>query len=204
MTFPNTQPVLPAEAVPSNVEEYFINEQPQRLFPRNQNSNFGTVRKVITDEIQLAVETLSELFSELFVTTASGYLGLWEREVGLPDGSAALSVDDRRLRLLTRVARGPFTRTRRREVVERFIAATFGAGTDFGSSGIELTSGGVPMFSGVSSLAGTYSIVEDVEDFSYEVRILDTITVDLIGLTRELTWLTPAGISFTIVSTPAP
>jgi hypothetical protein len=47
-------------------------------------------------------------------------------------------------------------------------------------------------------LTNTYTIVENIAGYSYDVRILNSITVDQVALIRELTRITPAGISFTI------
>lgn len=203
MTPPNEQPTLPAEGIPDDLEQLFISEQPPKLFPPNQNSNFGTIRKVLTDELQAAVDILTELVAEGSISTAVGYLGRWEDLLGLPKAPTGFSDAKRRVLLSARRQRGMFTRARRDSIIERFIADTFGAAADFLPGGIPFDGFGIPLFSGSTSLIGTYRVYEDVRNFSYELWILSTITPDIARLTRELTWLTPSGISFTIDNTHA-
>lgn len=201
MPMPNAQPVLPAEGVPTNLEEYFTNNQPPRLFPTNQNSNFGTIRKVITDEIQIGADDLSGLFNELFVSTASGYLGLWEDQMGLPKAAAGRTTAQRRVFIGNRLRISPFTRTRRRELVESFITATFGGAMEFTPGGVPLDGAGIPLFSEYASVSTLYTITED-SAFHYIVNIVPTVDPDIVGLTRELTWMTPGGITFSITRNP--
>lgn len=198
------QPTLPAEGTYTEVEKDFIDLQPPGLWPENQDSNFGQVRKVITDIVQECVDEINHLSAEAYIATADEYLGLWEEIVHVPISPAGKTTTERRTIAGPRLHYGAFTRTRRREIVESFIIATFGESVALTSSGVELTSGGVPLYSGTFSLTGTYNIVEDVENFSYDVRILDTVTVDADALEKELERITPAGISFTITFTPTP
>lgn len=203
MALPNTQPALPPEGMISDIEAQIISEQPQRLYPTNQNSNFGAIRGVIAAELSDAVQLLDELYNELFIPTSVGYLSRWEGQAGLPRAVAGFSDDHRRTLLLSRRARGPFTRKRVRDTVTKFIEDTFGTGVDFGAGGIPLVGAGVPLFSGISSIIGTFRVYEDVQAFAYSVWIQSTVTPDIAGLTRELTWLTPSGIAFTIDNTHA-
>jgi hypothetical protein len=196
MAIPNPQPTLPAEGVYTESERLFIAEEPLGLFPGNQNSNWGLLRGVLTDEIEIIVGQLNALFNEMFIETSSALLTNWEEQAGIPNGSG---FDDghRRTSIESRRIRAPFTRTRRKELVERYIGDTFGTPASFDGSGISLV-GGIPLHSTTGVVTSFYSIIEDVENFSYEVQISNSVDPDITGLTRELAWMTPAHISFTI------
>lgn len=199
-------PTIPVEGTYGDVERNFIENSPEGMWPDNQDSNFGQIRKVLCDELQLMVDKLTILADELFIETATGAetLMLWERLLGVPIEPTGKSDAERRSILAPRLVYGPFTRTRRREIVEGFIISTFGESAALTTSGLELTAAGVPLFSGVFSLTGTYNIVENVSNFTYDVRILNTITIDEDGLRRELDRITPAGITYTITYTATP
>lgn len=196
MPFPNDQPTLPVEAALSETERLFISEEPPNLFPGNQNSNWGLIRKIITDQVEIARGYLDDLHNEMFVETSSGLLPDWETQQGLP---VSTNLDDahRRTAIASRVIQTPFTRTRRKNIVERFINDTFGTPASFSSGGISL-SGGIALHSEFGDVSSLYHIVENVENFSYEVQISNSVDPDLVGLERELLWFTPAHISFTI------
>jgi hypothetical protein len=197
------QPAAPAEGALNEIEQLIDAEQPLGLWPHNQNSNYGMVRKVIGDQIQSAVDTLSDLYDETFVDTALGYLGVWERELGLPRGTTQ-STSHRRTLIHSRRSIAPFTRSRRKATVERFLLDTItGESTAFSSSGIPLTAGGVTLYSGAQSMTGLYRIYENISNFSYDVRIKNTVTPDIAGLLRELNHITPSGISLVLDNTPA-
>jgi len=199
------QPTLPPEGVFSQAEISFMDDSPPGLFPENQDSNFGfIIRKLFSNYIQDLIGKEQTVYNERFVDTSTQFLDEWERQENLPQNPTTLTIPQRRNTILSRVRKGPFTRTRRAATVEDFITATFGESASFGTTGIAITSTGIPLYSGVTSLTGTYRIVENISGFSYQVRILNTITVDTAGLTRELTRITPAGISFTILSTSTP
>jgi hypothetical protein len=199
------QPTLPAEGEFTEAELNFMEESPPGLFPENQDSNFGLIiRKIFTDQMQLVADQQTTLYNERFVDTSEEFLDEHERSYGLPVAPVGRTLQERRTDVMLRIQVGPFTRTRRQMIVEQFITATFGNPLQLTPDGIPLVAGGVPLFSEASSLTGLYAIVEDIPDFSYEVRIKDTVTPDVVGLTRELNRITPAGISFTVVSVPVP
>lgn len=199
-TMPNPQPDLPVEGVYTDIELLMISEEPGGLFPENQNSNYGTLRKILSEPLQDAIDTLVMLLNELFISTANDFLGKWENELGLPDGSS-LSVDARRARLSSRMTLGAFTRTRRKNIVESYIQATFGTPAQFSPGGLSLL-GGIELHSESGDVTSMYTITEDVENFSYNVNIVPTVDPDIANLTRDLEWLTPAHISFTITRNP--
>jgi hypothetical protein len=193
------QPTLPVEGEFSDAEIAFIEDSPPGLFPENQDSNFGyIIRKGFTDEIQILSTQQQTIYNERFVATSQTYLSMWELEVGLPVAPTNLTIPQRRNTILSHLRKGPFTRSRRAATVENFITATFGESASFGTGGIVLVSAGVPLYSGLTSLTNTYQVVENIAGYSYDVRILNSITVDQVALIRELTRITPAGISFTI------
>lgn len=197
------QPTPPVEGAYNEIEQLIDAEQPLGLWPHNQNSNYGMVRKVLADHIQSAVDTLSDLYDETFVDTSLGYLGRWERELRLPVGTA-FSAAHRRTLAHSRRSISPFTDFRRKDIVERFLLDTLGGtATSITASGIPIVVGGITLFSGAVSLVGLYRIYENVPNFSYSVRIKNSVTPDIAGLLRELTHITPAGISFAVDNTPA-
>jgi hypothetical protein len=183
----------------SDLERLFIAEQPKFLWPENQDSNFGILRKVLTDHPQLTVDQLNALYLEMFVLTSVAYLGRWEEQVGLPANPTA-SITLRRAMVLERLSKRLFTRTRRREIVERFLQNTLGEAVQLTPEGVALTPEGVPLYSGeLESVLNLYFITEDIETFHYTVYIASTATPNEDSLIRELLFLTPAGISFEIV-----
>lgn len=197
MPITKNQPTLPAEIVASEAELNFIDESPPKVFPENQNSNWGLKRKNFTDQIQIAADQLDEMFSEHFVATSQSFLDEWEKQQGVPIAPTGWTLDKRRSILLGRVRYDPFTRTRRQQIIEAAISATFGGAAQFSSAGIVLDSSGVPLYSGASSLIGAYSIVEDIPNFTYTIYIQTSITPDMNALNRELSRITPSGISYT-------
>lgn len=197
---PNPQPNLPAEQAFTDIELLWLDEQPGGLFPDNQNSNYGFLRRVISDELEEARVQLDELFNEMFPESASAYLSLWEADFGLPNGSGVLTDAQRRTQILSRLLQAPFTNTRRRNLVERFITDTFGTPAAFTASGISLA-GGIPLRAAAGAVSSLYRIYENVKTYSYAVWILNTVNPDITSLTRELTWMTPSGITFTVDNT---
>lgn len=197
------QPQLPAEQEFYPLEELFIAESPPNLWPTNQNSNFGSVRRVFCGELQAGVDILTALFLERFVATASGYLSRYERELGLPINPVGLTVQMRRTRIARRMSVGTFTRTARREIVESFIeeVQSLGAPTELLPPGIALTGGGVTLYNEgvIGSIDQYYTITEYVTEFRYTVTIDSDVAIDQEALQRDLEHFTPAGINFNIV-----
>lgn len=191
------QPTLPAEAAYTDAEIAFIDLSPPGLWPDNQDSNFGQFRRVVTDITQACIDKVDRLSDEMFIATAVDYLSLWEEMTGIPVAPVGKTDADRRVILTPQVRYGPFTRARLKAMVEKYLVLTFGAAASFTPSGIPLTAGGVPLFSGVSSLTGAYRIYEDVRNFSYEVWVVSSLTPDIASLTKELNRVTPAGITVT-------
>lgn len=199
---PNTQPLLPAEGVKTDIEQLFIDEQPPNLFPSNQNSNFGFLRYVLSKTFQDAMDQLIALTNEMFIATSTDYLTRWELEMGLPQDLDGMSIALRRIFLLNRRIIAPFTRTRRRQLVELFIEETFGTVVEFTPDGIPLTPGGVSLFDDAGDVSMLYTITENITNFSYEVWVDSGVDIDQVGLQRELEWITPAHISFDITRIP--
>lgn len=197
----NTQPTLPAEGQYTEMERLFIDEQPRRILPTNQNSNFGAVRKVITDPLQECFETLRELALEMFIETASGYISLWERDLGLPPNTATLTLDQRKARILNRIRKQPFTKARRKEVIDNYIISIQGNSVQLTPAGVPLTADGVPLYSDpIPAGVDPYTITENVENFSYNVTFNESLDINVQDVARDLASITPAGINFTIGS----
>jgi hypothetical protein len=193
------QPPLPPEEEWSDAERNFLDESPPGFFPENQDSNLGLIRKLFSDRTQEAADQLTLIFSEKFVQSAVAFLDEWERQMGLSIAPSGLATLDRRTRLLGRVRKGPFTRTRRRQIVEEFIKATFGEVLTFGPEGLTIGAG-LTLHSPPGDVSSLYTIVENITGFSYTVTIDTSITVDAAGLQRELERITPAHISFTLTT----
>lgn len=197
------QPTLLPEGLFTEAELNFMSESPPGIFPENQDSNWGLIRKMWTDQIQHAIDALTYVYQEAFIQTSEDQLDEWERTYDLPHATN-LTVPQRRARLLTAARKGPFTRTKRREIIERFITATFGDSIALTPAGVPLVAAGVPLFNDVGNVLNLYSILEQVEGFSYIVFLLQGMALDMEGLIRELKRFTPAGISFSIVEVPDP
>lgn len=196
------QPNLPAPLPFTEAELNFHDEEPPRIFPENQNSNWGLIRRNFSNRMQQLINQVTFLYSEMFIDTSTDLLDKHEFEVGLPQASSALTLQQRRERVKSRLATGPFTEQRIRDLVESFIFATYGDAIQFSPAGVALTAGGVPFFSGeAGSLSSLYRVYEDYRNFSYEVWIKNTVGPDTAALLRELNRITPAGIALTLDTT---
>jgi hypothetical protein len=193
-------PDLPDEGIYGEIENSFIENSPPDLWPDNQDSNFGQIRKVVTDVLQECADFISILYLEMFVATSTRYLGLWEELAGLPVEPAGLTVEERRTSVAAILQKGPFTRTRRNTIVESFLQAGVGSPAMFTPEGISFDDddSGIALFGEGDPLAPLYNVVEDIGDFSYSVRIKNGTPVDDAALGRALTIAQPAGLSFTI------
>ena len=196
--------VLPPETALTDLERSFFESEPPGLFPQNQDSYWGQLRRVISDKLQ----EVADLFATYYLnqsakTVNEDDMTEWEQMLGIPAASGR-TLEQRRAFVLSRLIYGPFTRTRRAGVVELFIRATFGTTATLTPDGIPIPPEGIPLYAEAIDLTGTYNIIENVEAFSYEVRIRNDILLDQQGLQRELERITPAGITFTITITPAP
>lgn len=196
---------IPAETTYTDIERDFIDNEPPGLFPGDQNSYWGQVRKVFADYLQVLADALTTYYSNLDPRTVNADdITEWEQMLGIPVAAAGSSLQQRQSFATIRLERGPFTRARRIRVVEWFIRATMGASLALTPDGLPLDAAGLPLLDEMTSLVGDYAIVEDIPGFHYQVRIKDTILLDLAGLTRELTRITPAAITFDIVQVPVP
>jgi hypothetical protein len=188
------QPILPEEQPPTKAERYFISQTP-RIFPANQDSNWGQHRKVFTDAVQLLIDQQSLIWKERFVFRADTFLDEWEFQAGIPENPPGLSVGQRRLKILNRLRSGPFTDQRRIEIIEPYILATFGVSVELGPGGVSLT-GGIPLMADAGGDPRQYyRIYEDVRNFGYTVWIASALTPDIVGMLRDLKRITPAGIA---------
>lgn len=198
----STYPDLPPEQPLSDLEQIFIHESPPNLWPENQDSILGTLRRALTRPGQQISDELEQMFVEMFAPTADVWLYKHETDLGIPRETASLTTEQRRGRLLLHQRRGAFTRTNREYIVEFFITASQSAGdpTAITPEGIILSAGGVTLYNEPvpGNISGLYDIVENVTGFSYAVNISPLVTPDLEALTRELRHFTPAGISFTL------
>lgn len=191
------QPVLPAEQPPNKAERAFINDQPA-IFPPNQDSNWGVLRKAWTDQLQALIDQQTLIWAERFVQTSTTFLDEWEFMAGLPENSTGVSDSDRRLRILNRLRSGPFTDARIIDIIEPYIQATFGVSPAFTPGGLSL-SGGIPLKADATGDPKQYyRVYEDIRNFAYAVWIASVMTPDTTNMLRDLKRITPAGITVTI------
>lgn len=187
------QPPLPPEGVYSASEMAFVNDQPPELFPENQDSNFGLKRKLWTDRGQEAIAQINTIWNELFVKTSSLYLDEWERQLGLPMSPPGITLGNRRARVLARVMRGPFTKTRLWFILDTFLEPALGGDAiQLVPQGVAFDPGGLPLYSGVAVIESVYRIYENPSTFTYEVWLRSEVTPDA-QLEYELRRITPAG-----------
>jgi hypothetical protein len=156
---------IPPETAYTDIERDLIDNEPPGLFPGDQISVWGQVRKVYADYMQYNLaDVLNEWYMNLDPRTVGiGDVPEWEYMLDTPENSA-LSIERRRSFLASRREQGAFTRSRRARLVESFITATFGPATDFTPDGLPFNASGIPLYSGVTSLAGTYSIREPMDN----------------------------------------
>jgi Concanavalin A-like lectin/glucanases superfamily len=193
------QPTLPVEIAPTDAELEFMELSPFGLFPENQDSNFGLfIRKLWCDRITEIASQQTTMFNEKFPDTSMQFLDEHERQYGLPIAPSTLTLQQRRGLVLSRIRVGPFTRTRLRDTVENFITATFGGAIQLTPAGVPMDAAGVPLYADLTALTSSYHIYEYPQNSSYIIQILSSITPDIVGLTRELTRITPAHLTFTI------
>jgi len=197
------QPTLPPEQTWTQAELVFLDESPPGLFPENQDSNFGfIIRKMFSDYTQNIADIQNLLYNEHFPDTASTWLDQWEIEVGLPPNpdDPSISIDTRRSAILARIRRGPFTRTRRDDLIAKYVSTTFGNPIALVPPGVPIDSAGIPIYGESGDVSSLFDVIEDQPNFHYTVWIANTNTPNLNSLTRELKRITPAGISFNITN----
>lgn len=187
------------EGTYTDIERDFIENEPPGLLPGGQDSVWGQVRSTYAAYLQAIADTMTKWYGNLDpATVTTDDLPEWEYMLNLPQSNTALTDTARRNNVIARFGIGPFTHARREAIVQAFIAQTFGAAITFDPTGVPFVSAGTPFFSGVTNLYNTYYIIENIPGFSYEVRYLNTITLDSVGLLRELQRITPAGITLTL------
>lgn len=220
---------IPEEGNYSDVELELLDNEPPGLFPTNQDSFWGQQRKVFADYLQENfVDWLAARFADLSIDTASSdALSRWEKQLDLPDFSYR-SIELRRSIIKALLHKGYMSRAYRLYVVELFVMATMGTGPVLTPEGLEITSGGIPFlpseenFALVSAegvaipssglvldaggipMTGAINIIENITNFSYDVRIRTDLAPDVAILTEVLRRLTASGITFTVTITASP
>lgn len=194
------QPTLPPEGDFTDAELTFMDESPPGLFPENQDSNFGwIIRRVFSNFIQDLIDLQQTLYNERFVPTSTEYLDQWEIEVGLPPNPTNISIAQQRQAVLAHLAHGPFTRTRRDDVIRRYIVATFGSPIILVPEGVALVPEGIPLYSEAAGVENLFRVVEDQPNFHYTVTVSTAVDPNMTSMGRELKRITPCGISFDFV-----
>lgn len=194
-----TQPAVPPLAPLTPIEQAYIDESPANLFPENQDSNFGLKRKNFCDVLDNVSSQLDLLYNERWPNTSSDFISYHENQAGVPVNPPILTLAQRQQLVEIRYLLGPFTPLLRNAIIEYFISLVEVPGSPpaFLTSGVSLA-GGIPLFASAGPLTMYYVVVEDVENFSYAVYIDSSVNFDLVGLSRELTRITPAGITFKV------
>ena len=200
------QPIIPTQPPQVSEAEFnFMEDSPPEFFPDNPESNFGLKRRLWTTQMQEIIDQLNLTYLERFPTSSTQFIDEWEITVGLPVGTdtSEAGIAARRNRVVSRLRKSAFTDELIRQVVEGFIAVTFGAPLMLTVPGVEIPVGGLTLYGEGGNISSTYRVYHDIENFSYTVYIRSDITPDIVGLSRELTRITPAGISFTIDNSKA-
>lgn len=192
-------PVVPPVAPFTDIERDFIDNEPPGLFPIDQTSYWGQIRKVQTDLLQDLADQMAQWYRNLDPNTVDeSDISEWEFIEGLPVAPAGKSLEERRAAVISRRARGPLTRARRRAIVESFISSVVGPPLQLFPGGLALSAGGLQLFAEPGAVTTKYEIVEDIPNYTYTVSVLTSAGIDEAGLTRELTRATPAGIDFDV------
>lgn len=192
------QPILPLEEQFTDAEFIFRDDEPRRLFPENQDSNWGLLRKIFSDVIDDVHKQLETIYIEMFPQTSVEFLDEWERIAGLPRNPAGKTISERRSAVMARLQQGPFTRSRRYKLVKDFIDPTFGEAIRILPEGVALVPEGVPIYND-TPIGEYFRIIETVELFYYEIQILRPISIDELGLRNALTYIQYSGLHFQIV-----
>jgi len=225
---PEEEPAFVGEApiveVPFGEIEFAMWEnEPPDLFPMDQLSNWGTSRKLFADALQTVANQLFEWWYNLDPnTTFIEDFDEWELQLGLPVGTGTRVPELRRAMIANRLYKGPYTTTRRLRIVELFVFGTQGSEIILSPEGVEFPTDGTGMVfhSATHAAIDSYQglpltpdgnaftsegldlrvqfYVEELLPFTYDVFVASSLGVDTELLRRELTWWTPAGISFTI------
>jgi hypothetical protein len=88
-------------------------------------------------------------------------------------------------------------------VIESFLQDEFGTPTSFDPGGIAFDAAGIPMMGEGGVVKAQYRVYYSPTTYTYQVWILNSVSPDLISLTRELLHITPSGMAFTIDNTKA-
>lgn len=190
----------------SETELSWIEAEPYGLFPADQDSFWGGLRKVFADYMETNLfKKLSTYWRNLEPKTVDDSdVVNWEIQFEIPvDESKSIGV--RRNFVISHAERGAFTRARRARVIEVFLSTSIpGPLIQFTAAGIPFTEEGIPFYAGDFDPTSVYRVVEDIPNFAYEVQVLNTVDIDTAGLMRELKRITPApiddGITITSVS----
>lgn len=199
-----TYPTLPVEVPYTDIERDMIENEPPGMFPEDQNSYWGQVRKLFADYLQAnALDLFTAWYNNLDPRNVDANdISEWEDRVGVPGDRSAITLAARRGFVQNRLRMGAFSRSLVNDIIETFLNAVLivaSGSTTFGSGGILLGSGGATLFSGVTGDPKTmYRVYFDYMNRVYYVRILNTLGEDLSGLTRELQRITPAGWTLNI------
>src|SRR4051794_29165101 len=105
MTTTPFQPTLPDEIQFTDAEFAFMEDCPPKLFPENQDSNLGLIRKIFCDRTQELADQQQTIYNERFVPTAEQFLDEWEIDTGLPINPTGISIAQRRSNILAVLAK---------------------------------------------------------------------------------------------------
>jgi hypothetical protein len=143
----------------TDLERSFYENEPPGLFPQNQDSYWGQLRKVLSDKLQEIADKLATFYlNQSAKTVDANDISEWETMLGIPVAGTGASLAARRTFVVARLERGPFTKTRVKSMVEFFIASTMGTSLSLTADGLSLDAAGLSLLDELTSLAGLYSI----------------------------------------------
>jgi len=198
------QPTLPPEIALTDAEYNFMQEEPPRFFPQNQNSNWGLKRRIFSNGTQVLINQLDLIWTERFPMSSVQFLDEWEKLVGLPQNPTSRTIAERRNSIMARLKGGPWTRTMRKEIVEGYLAVlAFGDPIQLLPPGVGFDASGIPIFDEPGVVSAMYRIYEDVQRFRYKVKIDSSHSPDILSMQRDLTHSQYAGLTL-IIDTSGP
>jgi len=200
------QPVLPAEVALTDAEYNFMQEEPPRFFPQNQNSNWGLKRRIFSDQIQALINQLDLIYSERWPMSSTQFLDEWERVTGLPMNPSSRTVGQRRNSVMARLKGGPWTRSMRQQIIEGYLQVlAFGDPIALLPPGVGFDASGIPIYDEPGTVSAMYRVYEDIQRFRYEVKIDSSHSPDILSMQRDLIHSQYAGLTLVInATTPTP
>jgi hypothetical protein len=200
------QPTLPPEVALTDAEYNFMQEEPPRFFPQNQDSNWGLKRRIFSNQSQQLINQLDLIYSERWPMTSVQFLDEWERLTQLPMNPTSKTIGQRRNSIIARLRGGPWTRSMRRGIIEGYLEVlAFGDPIALLPPGVGFDASGIPIYDEPGVVSAMYRVYEDVQRFRYKVKIDSSHSPDLVSMQRDLQHAQYGGLTLIIdATTPTP